>query len=215
MNLADLLFGADTGADDDVVIYVNELRVTRGQLRDAATRLAVVLRAAGVEPGDAVGVMLPNGAAAVAALFGVWRTRAVHVPLNPRATGAEIGRVMDALDPTVLITTTDHDARTGDGRGLVVAGADAPIGWELARPVTPRASRRYGDRIALVQSTSGTTGPPKPVLIEHDTVVTAHGGTARALAARLGVAPPEAAAHISIDQGVVYVFADDRLTRYA
>ena len=40
MNLADLLFGADTGADDDVVIYVNELRVTRGQLRDAATRLA-------------------------------------------------------------------------------------------------------------------------------------------------------------------------------
>ncbi|TMK62063.1 MAG: acyl--CoA ligase [Actinobacteria bacterium] len=171
MNLAELLFGDDTGADDDVVIYVNELRVTRGQLRDAATRLAVVLRAAGVEPGDAVGVMLPNGAAAVAALFGVWRTRAVHVPLNPRATGAEIGRVMDALDPTVLITTTDHDARTGDGRGLVVAGADAPIGWELARPVTPRASRRYGDRIALVQSTSGTTGPPKPVLIEHDTVV--------------------------------------------
>ena len=51
--------------------------------------------------------------------------------------------------------------------------------------------------------------------IEHDTVVTAHGGTARALAALTGVAQREDAAHVSIEQGVVYVFADDRLTRYA
>jgi broad specificity phosphatase PhoE len=51
--------------------------------------------------------------------------------------------------------------------------------------------------------------------IERDTVVTAHGGTARALAAVTGVAPREDAAHVSIEQGVVYVFAENRLTRYA
>ena len=47
-----------------------------------------------------------------------------------------------------------------------------------------------------------------------DTVVTAHGGTARALVAFLGVAPPEDATHYSIDQGVVYVFDGNLLTRY-
>ena len=48
-----------------------------------------------------------------------------------------------------------------------------------------------------------------------DTVVAAHGGTARALLAHLGIVPPEAAPHYSIEQGVVYVFADNRITRYA
>jgi probable phosphoglycerate mutase len=51
--------------------------------------------------------------------------------------------------------------------------------------------------------------------IERDTVVTAHGGTARALAALTGVAQRDDAAHVSIEQGVVYVFAENRLTRYA
>jgi|SRR5262245_34296885 len=50
--------------------------------------------------------------------------------------------------------------------------------------------------------------------LDRDTVVTAHGGTARALIAFLGVAPPEEAVHHSIDQGVVYVFADSTVTRY-
>jgi probable phosphoglycerate mutase len=51
--------------------------------------------------------------------------------------------------------------------------------------------------------------------LERDTVVTAHGGTARALVAVLGVEPPDEAVHHSIDQGVVYVFAETGLTRYS
>jgi broad specificity phosphatase PhoE len=50
--------------------------------------------------------------------------------------------------------------------------------------------------------------------VEQDTVVTAHGGTARALVAVLGVAAREQAVHHSIDQGVVYVFEGNRLGRY-
>ena len=51
--------------------------------------------------------------------------------------------------------------------------------------------------------------------LERDTVVAAHGGTARALIAHLGLAPPQDAAQYSIDQGVVYLFAEKGLTRYA
>jgi len=48
-----------------------------------------------------------------------------------------------------------------------------------------------------------------------DTVVAAHGGTARALIAHLRIAPPEEATHISIEHGTVYVFAGGGMTRYA
>jgi broad specificity phosphatase PhoE len=51
--------------------------------------------------------------------------------------------------------------------------------------------------------------------IDRDTVVAAHGGTARALIAYLKIVPPDAATHYSIDQGVVYVFAAGGLARYA
>ncbi|HXX25972.1 MAG TPA: histidine phosphatase family protein [Pseudolabrys sp.] len=47
-----------------------------------------------------------------------------------------------------------------------------------------------------------------------DTVVTAHGGTARGLMATLGIAKPAAAPLIDIAQGVVYVFEGEKLTRY-
>jgi len=50
--------------------------------------------------------------------------------------------------------------------------------------------------------------------LDRDTVVTAHGGTARALVAFLGVAAPDNAVHHSIDQGVVYVLSEGRVTRY-
>src|SRR5579872_4568865 len=42
-------------------------------------------------------------------------------------------------------------------------------------------------------------------------IVAAHGGTARGLIAYLGIAPPAASPLIDIEQGVVYVFAGDRL----
>ena len=51
--------------------------------------------------------------------------------------------------------------------------------------------------------------------LTRDAVVTAHGGTARGLMAHLGIAKPAAAPLVDIAQGVVYVFQDDRMTRYA
>ena len=50
--------------------------------------------------------------------------------------------------------------------------------------------------------------------VHADTVVCAHGGTARALIAYFAIVPKRDAPHYSIDQGVVYVFADDRIARY-
>jgi len=48
-----------------------------------------------------------------------------------------------------------------------------------------------------------------------DTVVAAHGGGVRALMAILNIVPEEQATHAQIEQGVVYVFADGKMSRYA
>jgi len=50
--------------------------------------------------------------------------------------------------------------------------------------------------------------------IEHDTVVSAHGGVCRVLMAHLGVVRPEAASVGDIGQGIVYVFSDLGMARH-
>ncbi len=47
-----------------------------------------------------------------------------------------------------------------------------------------------------------------------DTVAVAHGGTARALMVALGFETPQSAADLYIEQGVIYVFGPDGLTKY-
>jgi broad specificity phosphatase PhoE len=51
--------------------------------------------------------------------------------------------------------------------------------------------------------------------VNADTVVVAHGGTARALMVALGFETPESAADLPIAQGAVYVFSDGKLRKYS
>jgi len=51
--------------------------------------------------------------------------------------------------------------------------------------------------------------------LTRDSVVAAHGGTARALIAHLGIAPPEQAANTDIAQGVVYVLDGTSFARFS
>jgi broad specificity phosphatase PhoE len=72
----------------------------------------------------------------------------------------------------------------------------APPGGESYRELTARIGEWYAS-------------------LTRDTVVAAHGGGVRALMALFNVLPKEEATHAQIAQGVVYVFADGTMTRYA
>lgn len=72
----------------------------------------------------------------------------------------------------------------------------APPGGESYRSLTERMSEWYAS-------------------LTVDTVAAAHGGGVRALMALFNVMPKEEATHARIAQGVVYVFADGKMARYA
>ncbi len=74
--------------------------------------------------------------------------------------------------------------------------------WNFAPP----GGESYADLLARVRAWHAT--------LTRDSVAVAHGGTARALVALYGIAPPEAAATANVGQGVVYVFVAGGWTRY-
>jgi len=75
--------------------------------------------------------------------------------------------------------------------------------WNFAPP----RGESYADLVARLKAWHAT--------VIRDAVVVAHGGTGRALAALRGIAKPDKAALFDIDQGVVYVFREQGLRRYA
>jgi probable phosphoglycerate mutase len=71
----------------------------------------------------------------------------------------------------------------------------APEGGETYEAVQRRISEWYAE-------------------VKADTVVVAHGGTARALMVTLGVETPQSAADLPIAQGAVYVFGEGGVSKY-
>lgn len=165
MSLAELLSDLP-----DTAVHTLTVDVSRDDLVTSAERLGAMLAEAGLATGQVVAAMLPNNATTVGALFGTWRAGGVYTPLNPRAADAEVAAQLETLKPVAVITTPELAPRFSGFDLPVVSGSG--LEWTLT-PVTgrPDEPRQYDSDVALLQFTSGTTGPPKPVPLRHATVL--------------------------------------------
>ncbi|MEQ4304749.1 condensation domain-containing protein [Plantactinospora sp. B6F1] len=114
-------------------------QVSYRELWTRAGELADALRAAGVVPGQLVGVSLPRGTDLVVALLAVWRAGAGYVPIDPGLPHRRRAALVAQAAVAAVITL--------DG---VRAGS-----------TTPNSAPDPG----YVLFTSGSTGTPKPVLV--------------------------------------------------
>jgi acyl-CoA synthetase (AMP-forming)/AMP-acid ligase II len=160
------LLDDSTIAPDAPIVSAPAQEWTRQELERRVAGLAGLLAELGVRPGHAVGVMLPDGAEVVAALFGVWRAGAAHVPINPRLSPTELARLLETLQPAAVVTDDEHAPRVQGGPVAV----STPDGWRgIDGPIGDPAL--HEPDIALIQFTSGTTGRPKAVLLRHSGVL--------------------------------------------
>ena len=85
----------------------------------------------------------------------------------------------------------------------------------MSPPAANATNGRFTPPAARATWNSLRASAPGTERSTRDTVVTAHGGTGRALVALMESPPPDEAVHHSIEQGVVYVFAAGTVTCYA
>ena len=140
---------------------------TYAELRDEVEAVAACLVAAGVQPGDRVAVSSRRSIEAVVALLGVLRARAAYVPVDP-AFPAErrAGLLADSGAKLVLLGAGGGAQDGADPRELGIAEAVIAGRSALASGVDAGPEPELSD-LAYLLYTSGSTGAPKGVLVEH------------------------------------------------
>jgi acyl-CoA synthetase (AMP-forming)/AMP-acid ligase II len=141
-------------------------RVSTGELRDEVATLAGKLAAAGIERGDRVSLILPDGPQFVRFVLATTALGAAAAPLNPAYAVDEFRFYLEDLEPRVVLTASGEAgaARRAAPEGMRFLDVD---GDELASLDPASYPGAEPDDVALVLHTSGTTSRPKQVPLLH------------------------------------------------
>lgn len=121
-----------------------------------------LLHERGIAPQERVGVRMRRGPAAVAAVIGVLKAGGCYVPIDPAAPLSWVHMVVtDAGASVVLVDEAEVDC--GPAGAVVVPDRDTP-GRHVSGP------RPEPGHLAYVLYTSGSSGRPKGVMVEHRSV---------------------------------------------
>ena len=165
----------------------DDLTVTWRQYDELSARLGATLAGRGLERGDPVGILLPDGPTAHIAYVAAEKAGLVAVGIGPRAGSREIAHLLHETNTTTLLTFERH-------RGLDTAQLVAEL-RTMGAPITDHitidhrrdsftarlggtvvdvagyddtsilANRALGpNELFFINSTSGTTGLPKCVM---------------------------------------------------
>src|SRR5580700_1372774 len=120
-SMSSLLERAAAEHPDHAALSMDDLVLTYAQLREAAGRMSTLLGSLGVEPGDRVGLMLPNVPAFPIAFYGALAAGAVVVPMNPLLKSREVSYYLGDSGAKAVIAW--HAAAGEAAKGAADAGA--------------------------------------------------------------------------------------------
>ncbi|MEI6278563.1 MAG: amino acid adenylation domain-containing protein [Verrucomicrobiae bacterium] len=142
-------------------VISGEKRMTYSELEELSSRLASRLAAAGVGPGDLVGLCIGRSEKMVAGLLGILKTGAAYVPMDPGFPAVRLGFLCeDSRMPVIVAEDSTREVVAGSGAKILLFD-------EASDPRAFEASPLGGEHPAYVMFTSGSTGRPKGVVIPH------------------------------------------------
>ena len=143
--------------------------ITYGQLENKARSVACFLQTRGIQKGDIVVLVLNRSIDVLSCILGVLKLGAVFVIMNREYGEHRIQTMISQLDVKLILCDTPIN------KGVLLDGIPkngmAPIECIDIEPSDP----------AYIMFTSGSTGVPKPVLIQHGALSNTFQGMSQAL----------------------------------
>jgi amino acid adenylation domain-containing protein len=157
-----------------VALRAGSTLTTYAELRHDVLALVEALRRAGVRPGDRIALALPKGIGCVQLILAALAAGAVYVPLDCRLPLRQLLRILDDVEPVLVIAERGHAVNSvaqGGSRQVFGSAILAGSTLELLTPVPRSAERSLSpEGLAAILYTSGSTGEPKGIMLTHGNI---------------------------------------------
>lgn len=167
MNIVDLIRQETSELRRHTAVVDGDLRLSYGELLDAAGRLAEELARRGVERFHRVGLLCEDSADYIVCSLAILSLSAAVVPISPEQADDEIEAIIRGIDLDVVLAESRYRP---DGDQLPT-GLFSARSFTLTRRQANRAPEGYyGVNPAFIRFTSGTTGSSKGVVLSHEAI---------------------------------------------
>lgn len=195
MNLFDgLERNARNNAEKEAIIFNDNVH-TYAEFNGRVNQIANALISAGVKKGDKIGMMMKNSDTFIFVYYGILKAGGVAVPINFRLTAHEVKYILDNSDSRIvfadedLAETVNKAAEGNEKLELQVIAGNVKL--ENQRLLSEFSSSQTANpNLEILESddaeilyTSGTTGLPKGVVLDHHRVL--HVGLMMALVMKI------------------------------
>jgi amino acid adenylation domain-containing protein len=169
---------------DAEAVRLLDQALTYAELEKLSNQLAHALIEIGVVPGDRIGIYLHKSPSAIASIFGIMKTGACYVPVDPNAPGLRLAEIARQCGFRALITSfslyeklsavfldecpmaaiffIDKSPDTALPAPAFTFADSLP-----SQPVAPPTVNVIDQDLAYILFTSGSTGTPKGVMLSH------------------------------------------------
>ena len=169
MNLAQNLHDTAARHSGRPALRLDDHTLTFTELSEAAARVTSLLKQRGIQPGDRVGLVLPNVPAFPILFYGALHAGAVVVPMNPLLSEREVAYYLTDSGATTVFAWQDMAQAAETAAvplGVDVVTVDA-MGPDLTGQQAGEMVQRADDDTAVLLYTSGTTGQAKGAELTH------------------------------------------------
>ncbi len=190
-------------ADPDAIAIDGDATIRYGELLAIACDLADRLVAGGVRPNQLVGVVMEKGWQQIAAVLGILIAGGAYLPIDQGLPAKRQNHLLRHGEAAWVLSTgpVPEDVLEGTAARVIEVVRDAGA----RMPERPPAARQGQSDIAYVIFTSGSSGTPKGVVIDHRGALT----TILAMNELYGVGPSDrvlAVSSLSFDLSVYDIF---------
>ncbi|MCI5193671.1 MAG: amino acid adenylation domain-containing protein [Candidatus Electrothrix sp. AU1_5] len=143
------------------VIYQNQ-QLSYAHLNQQANQLAHHLQQQGVKPEQLVGLSISPSLEMVVAIWGILKAGGAFVPFDPTYPADRLKMMIQESQVDLVVTTTPETSHLASQPAQLICLDELPTGIPSANLEVPNPYH-----LACCLYTSGSTGQPKGVLIEH------------------------------------------------